>query len=183
MNRRRSMLNKQVCLALLLGICVWTPQASAQETRSEQIEQEVAAKAASLSPEDREKGDTITTSAERLFMPRPPAVRLTVGDFRPGAGLSAGVAYAMPAMPRGLWSTKAAWSINNFKQVQSTLELPLTPRFSITPAVRLDDAPDLQFFGLGNASSRTKEVSYGLRSFEAGVQADGRTIRWLRYGG
>ena len=51
-----------------------------------------------------------------------------------------------------------------------------------TAAVQWDDAPDLRFFGIGNGSSRANEVSYGLRSLEAGVQADGSAARWLRYG-
>jgi len=175
------------CAALVLGILFSTLQAFAQESRTEQIEKEKSAKAASLQPGQRETGDVWVTRFENLFMPEPPAWRLTLGDFRPGAGLAAGGAYAMPAMGSGLWTAGGAWSINNFKQAGSALQFPpaIAGRLNINANVNWNDAPDLTFFGLGNTSSRSNEVRYGLRTTEAGVGADlngGHTARWFRFG-
>lgn len=174
-----------IATGLLLSSCLlMTVRAFAQSTRTEAIEEEKAAKAAALEPERREKGDVIVSKVENLFMPEPPAVRLTTGDFRPGAGLGAGVGYAAPVAERGLWDTQAAWSIKNFKQAETSLELPLLAGdgLHIHPFLRWNDAPDLAFFGLGNASSRKNEVSYGLRWVEAGTEVQARATRWFGFG-
>ena len=175
---------KSVSIALVLSSCFVTMRAFAQTTRSEQIEQEKSVKAENVQPEEREKGDVIITKLEHLFAPQPPAIRLTAGDFRPGAGFASGLAYATPV--RGaLWTTKGAWSIKNFKQLESTLESPAVAgdRLHVNPFVKWNDAPDLTFFGLGNNTSNASEVSYGLRSIEAGAQVQVRAARWFRYGG
>ena len=70
--------------------------AFAQETRTEQIEQTKSDKAAQVRPPVRERGDLVITKVENFFMPAPPAVRLTFGDFRPGAGF----AITWPSAPR-----------------------------------------------------------------------------------
>jgi hypothetical protein len=172
-----------IATGLVLSACIVAGQAFAQATRSEAILKEKAEKAAAVEPERREKGDVIVTKLELLFMPEPPALRLTAGDFRPGAGLAAGVAYAMP-VGRGLWETKAAWSIKNFKQVETSLQVPLLTgdRLQLHPFVKWNDAPDLEFFGLGNDSSRKSEVSYALRSVEVGAEVQARVARWFHYG-
>ena len=175
---------KSVSIALVLSSCFVTMRAFAQTTRSEQIEQEKSVKAENVQPEEREKADVIITKLEHLFAPQPPAIRFTLGDFRPGAGFASGLAYATPV--RGaLWTTKGAWSMKNFKQLESTLESPAVAgdRLHVNPFVKWNDAPDLTFFGLGNNTSSASEVSYGLRSIEAGAQAQARAARWFRYGG
>ena len=171
-------------VALLLSVSLTGSLASAQTTRAEQITNEKAAKAADVRPDAREKGDLNVARLERLFMPAPPAIRLTFGDFQPDAGFAIGVGYAIPAGERGLWSTSAAWSIKNFKQVESAVDIPLlaTDRLRARPFVKWDDAPDLPFFGLGPATSRGDEVTYGLRSGEAGGDIQVRGARWFTYG-
>ena len=169
-------------VAFVLGVYLSILQAFAQETRTEEIEQEKAAKAATIQPTNEEQN--IISRIGSFFMREPPAVRLTLGDFRPAAGLPAGVAYLMPVMQTGLWTTKGAWSLNNFKQAGSSLKFPplAAGRLEMTAAIMWNDAPDLPFFGIGNNSSHHNESSYGLRSIEATVAAEGRAIGWFRYG-
>jgi surface antigen Omp85-like protein len=173
-------------IAAALSMSVWltASHTSAQTTRTEQINDEKAAKAVEVQPEAREKGDLFVTKLQNLFMPAPPALRLTLGDFRPAAGLAAGVSYVMPVGERGLWSTSTAWSIKNFKQVESAVDIRLlaTDRIHVRPFVKWDDAPELPFFGLGTGSSRADEVSYGSLSAEAGGDVQARGGRWFTYG-
>jgi len=177
-------MNKRICASLFLASCLFSSQVFAQETRTEQIEQEKAAKAADLHPEQREKGDVIITKLERIFSPEPPAIKPTAGDFRQGAGFPAGVAVTVPALDTGLWTTEAAWSVNNFKQVQSTLEFPKVTAAGLTVVMdaKWNDAPDLAFFGLKNDSLRRDETRYALRWIEAGLQVNAQAHRWLRFG-
>jgi hypothetical protein len=171
-----------IITGLILSACFIAEQAFAQETRNETILKEKAEKAAAVEPERREKGDRIVTKLERLFMPQPPALRLTAGNFRPGAGFALGAAYAAP-LGRGLWDTQVAWSVHNFKQVESSVLLPLVTgdRLQIRPFIKWNDAPDLKFFGVGNDSSRSNEVSYALRTVDAGAELEARA-RWFYYG-
>jgi hypothetical protein len=177
-------MKRYVCASLILGIGLFPLHAFAQETRTGQIEQEKAEKAAALHPERRDKGDVIITRLEHLFMPEPPALSPTVGDFRQGAGFAAGLAFAMPAMKTGLWRTEGAWSVNNFKQARTTLELPplAAGRLNIVTDAGWNDAPDLAFFGLRNDSLSSNETRYALRSIQAGVQINAHAYRWLRFG-
>lgn len=178
------MCEKRLLLAVCLSAWFIATPAFAQDTRAEQLEQEKIAKAANVQPEQREAGDLIITRLQQLFMPAPPAWRLTAGDFRPSAGFGAGVAYVAP-LGHALWTTKAAWSIMNFKQAQTALELPpiAAGRVHASTFFKWNDAPALPYFGLGNASSRANEVHYGLRWVEAGIDVQVRAGRQFHYGG
>jgi len=157
----------------------------AQTTRSEEVEQEKAAKAAQVASPVTSPDDSLFGRVASLFMPAPPALELSFGGFRPGAGLAPGVAYVMPVGPDALWTTKAAWSVLNFKLAESTLAFPrlAANRLDIHARVRWENAPQLAFFGLGAATTRGDEAVYGLRSSEARAGADMRLVRWLRFGG
>jgi hypothetical protein len=173
-------------LGAVLAMSAWLAAlpATAQTTRAEQIDQEKAAKAADVEPEVREKGDLIVTKLENFLAPPPPSVHITFGTFRPAAGLAAGLAYSAPVHERGLWTTSAAWSVNNFKQVESAIEIPPleTDRVRVRSFVKWDDAPRLPFYGLGLGTSPADKVNYGLTSTEAGVEVEGRSARWFAYG-
>jgi hypothetical protein len=178
-------MNRSLCASFLLSTFLFSLPAFGQETRTEQIEQEKTAKAAAIRPPERDKGDVIITRLEHIFMPEPPAFSPTAGDFRQGAGFPVGIAFTMPAMRTGLWRTEAAWSANNFKQGRTTLELPplASDHLSIVTEAKWNDAPDLDFFGLSNASSRQSETRYALRWIEAGVDINAKTYRFLRFSG
>src|SRR5262245_26968953 len=114
---------RSVAMAIALcGACLTASFASAQSTRTEEIEHEKTAKAASVQPSQREPTDDVLSMVQRVFAPEPPALKLTFGGFRPGAGLAPGVAWMMPAAGWGLWTTRAAWSVRNFKLVESALD-------------------------------------------------------------
>lgn len=157
----------------------------AQTTRIGQIDAEKAAKAANVQPEAREKGDRLITMLEHVFMPPPPAVRLTLGHFRPGAGLAAGLEYTRPVGDGGLWNAAAAWSVRDFKQAETSIAFPvLSPaRVRVRPYATWDDAPSLPFYGSGPGSSRAARVTYGLRTTEVGAGLRVRASRWTTIGG
>lgn len=144
--------------------------AFAQETRTEQIEQAKSDKATQVRPPVREQGDLVITKLENFFMPAPPAVRLTFGDFRPGAGFALGATFEAPVGERGLWTSTGAVSLNRFKELETSVDLPpfTTDRIRVRGTARWEDAPDLRFFGLGMDAAPTSEVTYGLRSTETG---------------
>ena len=169
---------------LILSALLANPKAFAQATRTEVLEQEKTAKVANFKAQEREEGDRIITRLQDLLTPEAPGSRLTFGDFRPGAGFAAGVDYSAP-IGRALWTTGGAWSVKNFKQAHSVLDLPSTfgDRVQVSVAARWDDLLDLRFFGLGNSSVHENQVSYGLRSVDAGVRAELRAGRRFRYGG
>ena len=167
-----------------LAICVMAPLAAAQTTRVEQISDAKATKAAAVTPETRENGDVIVTKFEKWFMPAPPAVRLNFGDFRPGGGFALGAGYQLPVGERGLWTSAGALSVNHFKEVETTLDVPplTTDLVRVRAVARWEDTPDLRFFGVGANADSTDEVTYGLRTTEASGEVHARAGRWFSYG-
>lgn len=177
---------RNITTTIALSVALVTASsASAQSTRTEEIEHEKSEKAATLQPPQRETADNVVSTIQHLFAPEPPALKLSFGGFRPGAGLAPGVAWVMPTAKRGLWTTKAAWSVRNFKLFESALDLPhlADGRLDVKPFARWEDAPKLAFFGVGPDTSRADEVSYGLRSSEAGVTAGIHVTPWFSGGG
>lgn len=172
--------------AAALATVIWcSAPAFAQSTRTEQIDETKAAKAASLQPETRDKGDVIVESVENLFTPGP-GLKLSFGDFRAGGGFGPGVAAGVPVGAHGLWTTKAAWSTRNFKLVESGLELSglAGGHLDVRPFARWEDAPSLDLFGVGSAATATTApASYALTSSEAGVDTRVRLTRWIKSGG
>lgn len=161
-----------------------TASAASTQTRTEEIEQQKDDKAAQLQAPTREAGDLLVTTLEHIFTPEPPSIRPTFGDFRPGAGFALGVESVVPLQERGTWSASTAWSVENFKQFESAVDVPpfATDRVRVRSFVRWDDAPELSFFGLGTASTRGDEVGYGLQTTEAGGELRIRGPRWFNYG-
>ena len=166
-------------------VCLTASSAAPQATRAEQIAQQKADKAAAQSqPHTLEGGDRILRKAKGFLLPEPPAVKLLLVGFRPGAGLGPGIAYIAPVGPKALWTTKAGWSLNNFKLAESALDLSglARDRLDLRAFARWEDAPRLAFFGVGDGTKTGDEVSYALRSTEVGLDAQVRPVRWFRLG-
>lgn len=176
-----SIISSLASIAVLLIAC----PSHAQASRLDQIEAAKADKAARTQPPEREIGDVVVTRVADVFMPEPPAARLTFGDFRPGAGIALGATYEAPVGDRGLWTGTGAVSLNRFKEIESTIEIPpfTTDRVRVRGIARWADAPDLRFFGLGMDASRDAEMTYGLRSTEAGGDLRIQGPWRVRFGG
>jgi hypothetical protein len=176
---RRSTLNAAVLVAILTGAT-----ASAQTTRTEEIEEQKDAKAAVVQPPTREAGDRLVTGLEQVFLPEPPSISPTFGDFRPGAGFAVGIQSVVPVGERGTWRSATALSVEHFKQIESALDIPpfATDRVHVTTFVKWDDAPELSFFGLGADSREANEVSYGLRTTDVGAEVRVNGSRRFTYG-
>jgi hypothetical protein len=175
-------MGKRIALVCFVVTCIIAPSARAQDTRIQVIEQQIAEKARNLQPPQREKGDQWITRFEKTFTPVPPGIRPSFGNFRQDAGFAGGAAFDMPLMKTGLWTTQGAWSVNNFKQGQSTMQFPslLAGRLHVAADGQWNDAPDLRFFGLGNNSAHGNQTSYKLQWVNAGIDVDASTPRWLR---
>jgi hypothetical protein len=173
-----------VTAAILASAMLTSSTAFSQATRSEEIEQQKDEKADHLQPQARELGDLLVTKLEQIFAPDPPSIRPTFGDFRPGAGFAVGVESNLPIGERGTWRTSTAWSVENFKQIESVVDVPLfaTDRVHVRPFVTWNDAPELSFFGIGADSTLSGELGYGLRTTEVGADLDVRHPRWFEYG-
>jgi hypothetical protein len=170
-----------VAVSALVGLAV---PGYAQTTRTGQLERDKTEKAAELQPPARETGDLVIAKLEHVFMPSPPAVHLTFGDFRPGAGPALGAVYAAPVGERGLWTTTGALSIHRFKEAETSIDIPpmSTDRIRVRGTARWEDAPDLRFFGLGIHAPLSGEATYGLRSTDVGGELRVRAWRHVGYG-
>lgn len=171
-------------VAFVIAVAIVTASPASSQARSDEIEQQKDDKAAVIEPPTRENGDRIVTALEHVFVPEPPSIAPTFGDFRPGAGLAFGVASVVPVGERGTWRTSTAWSLEDFKQIESVVDVPpfATDHVHVKAFVKWDNAPELSFFGLGADSKPANEVGYGLDSTDAGAELRVGGPRGFRYG-
>jgi hypothetical protein len=173
-----------VSIVLVIAVGLTAPPVFAQATRTGDIEQAKAEKAAAVRPPVREPGDRLFTRIEGFFQPALPAAHLTFGDFRPGAGFGLGAALGIAVGERGLWTSAGAVSLNRFKVLETAIDVPpfSTDRVRVVATARWDDAPELHFFGLGMDAPSTSDATYGLRSTDVGGDVRVRGPRHLSYG-
>lgn len=110
-----------------------------------------------------------------------------LGDLVPGAGWpSAGAGYRKwYGDGRALADGSAAISWRGYKSAQARLEFPALgrSRFLAGAQVRLQDFPDLAYFGEGPDTSTASRSEYHLKSANIAGYATFRPVRWLGIGG
>jgi hypothetical protein len=178
----------KVVAGSLISAALAAGPAAAQATRAEAIGQQKAAKAPGAANEHarvQDKSNTLLRGLERVFAPKSSGPTIAFNGFRPDAGLGAAVGYGQPVGHAGLWTTKAGWSVNDFKLAETDLSAKglKRDRLDVSARARLDDAPALSFFGLGVDTSKADRAVYALRAAEGRASADLKIARRLRVGG
>lgn len=110
-----------------------------------------------------------------------------MGDLVPGAGFpSVGVGYRKwYADGRALADGSASISWRGYKSAQARLEFPAlaSSRFLAGAQVRLQDFPDITYYGEGAGTSASDRSEYDLRSANIVGYATFRPVRWLGISG
>ena len=167
----------------LLALALASAPAFGQDSRAEEIAQQQAAKAQRLEP-------NLPTGMEKTLewleghFTDPDTAYLTFGGLYPSGGFAPGVALRR-SFGHARFNTGVAYSLRNYKLVHASLGFPELAgnRLEVDTHVRLDDATQVPFYGLGNDSVKENRVNYGLRSLEAGGRVAFKPVRWFRIGG
>lgn len=153
------------------GVAV-TP-AAAQETRAAVIAQKQAEKATQLHPHEPNKAERLALRFEEALQ-KPPRVYVWFGSIYSGGLFAVGPGVRHRFGGSGLFDAHAAWSLRNYKLVDSSLRLPdiAGGRVHVTGQAQWIDAPRVSYYGVGNDSSFDDRVRFEYRSTTVGGSAD-----------
>jgi outer membrane protein assembly factor BamA len=172
----------------------WPAPARAQEpaTRAEALEAEREAKSKQLTPYEptglerallRLENDRVL---ERLLNP-PVGFHPKIGNVTPGSGFSIGPGYRRPQLFGGHadFSAFAAGSFKKYWMIDARLTMPrlAANRAFLDIHGQRYDFPEETFFGLGPASRREDEATYGLQNAVVGANGGVRVLPALTVGG
>jgi len=173
--------------ALTVSLFVALAPAAAQETRADVIRQSQAAKREILTPPTRTTGEVVLDRLEDwgLITGTPEGVYPWFGSVYPGGGLAAGAGVRQPLGDDGAISANAGYSVGSFKRAQADLTLPtfLQNRARLVLHGQYIDAPDVRFFGVGNASQPENETHFGYTPKGGGARLDVQATDHLSLGG
>ena len=160
---------------------------SAQESRAELIRQDQASKQAVITPPQPGRAERFIARLERwgLVSGTPRGVYPWLGSVYPGGGFAAGPGVRVPLGDDGAVSVFAGSSINGFVRAGGDVALPTFARnrARITLSGQYIDAPDVNYYGVGNASSKADRAHFGYTPKSGGAMLDVGVSRYLSLGG
>jgi outer membrane protein assembly factor BamA len=163
--------------------------AAAQETRAELLAEMREQKARSLQPYKPKGAEKVLLYVEENRI----IERLTVADgFYPrigglttGGGFAGGVGYRKHLLDEKLFmNVSGALSTKAYKAFDAQLRLPLLwrDRVELWTNFGYRDFPQEDFYGLGNASSRSNRTNYAIESTDISARGVLNILSWLRVG-
>ena len=157
--------------------------ALAQDSRTDEIAQQQAAKAQKLQPNTPGAGERFVNWLQ-AHADDPNTVYLTFGGLYPSAGFAPGIALRH-AFGDARLNAGVGYSLKNYKMAQASLAFPelFGDKLEIGTRVRWTDATQVPFYGVGDDSEKDDRVAYGLKALEGGASAAFKPIWWYRLGG
>ena len=176
---------KFCCLALALVLGISISPGQAQDTRAGQISKKKVEKATHLSHYIPTKAERITRRVETALTFQPIGPYPFLGSVYTGGLLAAGPGYRKPFHDTGMFDVHGAWSIENYRMVDTSIKLPdlIPSRMSTTLYGRYIDAGSVPFYGLGNDSDRDNSTSFGYNPTSFGALLTVVPLRFVTAGG
>ena len=175
------------CATFGVFLVVHVEPVVAQETRAEVIREAEAQKQRQLTP-PRENG--IERLLDRLqdwgfVTGTPRGVYPWLGSVYPGGGWAGGAGVRQTFGDDGSFNVFGGYSISRFARVETDVVLPTFARnrARITLSGRYIDAPNVQYFGTGNSSSKEDRTRFGYKPATGGARLDVNVSEHLSVGG
>ncbi len=176
-----------VTALLLVSLVATVHRVEAQETRAEVIRQEQAAKAQVLEPPRPNGAERFIERLEHwgLIAGAPRGLYPWFGSVYSGGGFAAGAGVRKPFGDDGAVNVFGGYSIAGFSRAQADLALPTfaSNRVRLTLSGRYINAPDVRFFGVGNASRREDQTRFGYTPKGGGARLDIHGNKYVSVGG
>ena len=168
---------------VILAFMLAASQASAQDSRADEIARQQAEKSQKLMPNTATGAEKTLEWLEGHFTD-PDTVYLTFGGLYPSGGFAPGLALRR-AFGHARFNVGGAYSLRNYKLLHVSLNFPELAgnKLEVETGVRWTDATQVPFYGLGNETSKDDRVNYGLRALEAGATVAFKPVPWYRIGG
>lgn len=157
---------------------------SAQSTRAQELAEKQEEKSTHLAPYVPNKGERILKRFEN-FLQAPDKFYPFLGSTYPSGGFALGAGYRQRYGDTGWWDIHGAYSIRNYKMLDTTLHLPELVSGALKTDINVHyvDATRVRFFGLGNDSRQDNETNYGFEPISVGVTETARPVWWFGLGG
>jgi len=161
--------------------------AHAQQTRTEQLEQQRAQRAREVKPEARTKVEKALLYLDehrllqRVFTPEA-GFYPQFGSVTTGGGIALGGGYRKPfANDNLLFNTNAAFTLKGYRTGRVELSLPRLAKHTVEVKgrVRYRYFPQEDFYGIGPGSQKADRTNYLIEETEYSVQVGWRPRRWL----
>jgi AAA family ATP:ADP antiporter len=167
--------------AVVIALAAST-QASAQESREDELAAARAEKATRLHEYEPTATERRILMAENLFSAERP-VYAFIGSIMSGGALAVGPGYRGRFGDSGRFDTHAAWSIRNYRTVDGSVHLPdmFGNRLAIDAGGNWIDAPAVTFYGIGNDTDGAHH-DFAYRSAEASASARLQAARFVALG-
>jgi hypothetical protein len=174
-------------LAAIAMLLITADYTAAQETRTELIRQEQADKQRGITPPRRNRGEAIIGTLEQwgIISGSPRGLYPWIGSVFPGGGFAAGPGLRTTFGDDGAVSLFGGASISSFVRVQGDVALPsfARNRARVTVSGQYVDAPDVDYYGVGNFSSNAERTQFGYKPKKGGAILDIDVSRHLSVGG
>ena len=176
-----------VMLAAIAMLLVTPDRAAAQDTRAEVIRQEQADKQRVVTPPRPNRVELFVQRLARwgTISGTPRGLYPWVGSTYPGGGFAAGPGLRAPFGDDGAITVFGGYSINRFVRAQGDVALPTFARnrARFTLSAQYIDAPDVNYYGVGNSSSKANRTRFGYTPKSGGAVLDVAVSRRLSIGG
>jgi ATP:ADP antiporter, AAA family len=170
-----------------LAIVAVAAPAAAQESREEELAAQRQEKARQLRPYEPEPLERRIEMLETVLMSQR-SVYTFIGSAFPGTGFAGGPGFRKYVGDTGLFDMHAGWSSRNAKVVDAKFKVPEFGSRSLK-RLRIDargqwvDVPNLDFYGVGNHTTKDMKAEVGYRALTVGATARLQAARLFAVGG
>jgi hypothetical protein len=169
-------LRKAAAILIVLHAAV---PASGQESRESEIAAKQAQKAQDLKPYVPAKFERIIAELSRQAIEEPSGPFPYLDSPYRGGGFTLGAGYRQFFADASSWDVKGAYSIKNYKLLESSTRVPLGDRGRVGLRIGWFDAPQVAYYGLGIDTSSDARTSFRLKETYAEGLLAFRPQRWI----
>jgi len=166
-----------------IALVAMAAPAAAQDTREEELASQRQAKARELRPYEPEPLERRIEMLENVMM-SPRAVYTFIGSAFPGTGFAGGPGYRTYIGDTGYFDVHGAWSSRNAKVIDARFKVPqFARRLTIDTRGQWLDVPNLDFYGVGNNTTKDMKAEIAYRARTVGATARLQAARLFAVGG
>jgi hypothetical protein len=162
-------------------------EAIAQDTRADVIRQDQTEKLQQLQPPHQNGVEHVIDRLERwgFIDGQPDGFYPWMGSVYPGGGFAGGAGFRKPFGDDGSLNVFGGYSTATFSRAQADLALPTfwSNRARVTVTGAYVDAPDVRYFGVGDATRKEDGTYFGYTPTTGGARLDIGVSRYLTVGG
>lgn len=168
-------------LVAVAALALWPPPALAQDSRADVIAKTQAEKTGRLVPYDPPGAERVVTAIKEYFIDRPGGFYPAIGSVYAGGGFTLGVGVRQFSGDNTWLDVKGLYSVRGYKLVEIGMTSPTLAGGRLAAGLRAGwrDATQVNFYGLGMATSTRDRTNFRLKQAYAGGNLTARPVPWV----